>query len=213
MIQRLPSFPLLRAHGGLDEVAEPETLIIITEIEVLLIARIILEILGVHAPLGDLEEDSPIEVISRRLKIINKLISRRLSPRYFLLLDLLILDDVAHEILHDVPLALLQLSLLHELLDAHIVDHVLNVLFPVELFPGNLELLVADPMALVEGPLADHCFLAAARAPRSKRHQRVARIAEPEWLAVVDALDHLVIIVPRLPILILFLVAVPLLKV
>ena len=212
MVQRLPSFPLLRAHGGLDEVAEPEPLIII-EIEVLLIARIIVEILGVHAPLGDLEEDPPIEVISRRFKIINKLICSRLAPRYFLLLDLLILDNIAHKVLHDITLALLQLGFLHELLDAHVVDHVLNVLLPVELFPGNLELLVADPMALVEGPPADHCLLAAARAPRSQRHQRVARIAEPEWLAVVDAFNHLVIIVSRLPILILFLVAIPLLEV
>ena len=210
MIQRLPSFPLLRAHGRLDKVAKREPLIVI---QVLLIASIIVEIFGVHAPLGDLEKDSFIKVISRRINIINKLISRRLSPRNFLLLDLFILDDIAHEVLDDVTLTLLQLSLLHELLDAHIVDHVLNVLLPVELLPGNLELLVADPLALVEGPLPDHCLLAAARAPRSNRHQRVARIAEPEWLAVVDALDHLVIIVPRLPILILFLITVSLLEV
>ena len=125
----------------------------------------------------------------------------------------MVLDHVAHEVLNDVALALLEKCLLHEFLDSHIVNHVLNIFFKEELRAGDFELLVAEPLAFVEGPLADHGLLAAAEALRGESHYTVAEVAEPERLAILDALDHLIFVVARVAPLVLSLVLLELLEV
>ena len=125
----------------------------------------------------------------------------------------MVLDHVAHEVLHNVALALLQNCLLDEFLDSHIVNHMLNVLLDEELLAGDFELLVAEPLALVEGPLVDHGLLAAAEALRGESHYTVAEVAEPEWLAILDALDHFSFVVARVAPLVLSLVLLELLEV
>ena len=131
-------------------------LILILQVQILK-ARVLQVVLHFHAPFGDLVENPSVVRVRGGVEILNKLVRRRLALRYLLrLLDLLVFDHVSHEVLHNVALALLQLRFLHEFQDAQVVDHVFNVFFDVELLSCFLELLVTDPLSLVEWPLLNH---------------------------------------------------------
>ena len=145
----------------------------------------------------DFKEDTAIIDVLSWLKSLNKLIGSGLASCDVLLLDLIVLYDVAHEVLNNVPLTLLQDCLLHKFLDTRVVYHVLDVLLTPKAFSSNLVLLEAEPMFSVERP-AEHGFLTTAEELGSEGHGAVAWIAKCEDSPIVDTIDHLIIIVFRI---------------
>ena len=114
----------------------------LTSVVLFLEAGVLGVVVFFNASLGNLEEDSPVERVIHWIEAFNELGRRLVAPRDVLLVDLVVLDQVAHEVLDDVPLALLERGLLHEAEDAHVVDHVLHVLLPSQVNASSHILLV-----------------------------------------------------------------------
>ena len=170
-------------------------------------------VLNVNTPFCNFKEDATVVDVSSWFKALNKLICSGAASSDVLLLDLIFLNDVAHEVLHNVPLSLLQRCFLHKLLDTLVVDHVLHVFLTIKVISSCLELLIADPLVAVEGP-AEHGFLTAAEALGGECHEAIAEVAKPKGSPIVDALDHLVFVVSSIAMLLfLLLVLFPLLEI
>ena len=133
--------------------------------------------------------------------MFNKLVSSLLATRNFPNLDLIIGNQIAHKILDDIALPLLQKHLLHEFEDAQVVYHVLDVFFASQLISCLLELLVVEPLLAVVGPGAQHALFAA-QAAAEELDESVAKVAESENSSIIDAFNHLIVIVARFTILI-----------
>ena len=151
-------------------------------------------------------------LIVMRVTIVDKLLGSCLPPCNFIIIDLAVLDDKPHEILDHISLALLQECLLHEFHNSHVVDHVFQVFFSVQIAAGPLEFLVRKPVLPVERPL-EQPLAAATAALGGEVDHGVVPVVECEGDAVLDALFHFVSVWAQIAIFVLRAVLIFLLEV
>ena len=148
----LPAQDLIDERKAVLHGRAKDALTIVVKRDIVLHARIIMIVLDLEFSLSQFEQDAPVSLVLLRLKVFNKLVSSLLATRNIPFLDLIIGDQIAHEVLDDITLPFLQKHLLHEFEDAQVVDHVLDVFFASQLIPCLLELLVVEPLLAVVGP-------------------------------------------------------------
>lgn len=122
---------------------------------VLFEAGVVSVVIDFHAPFGNFEEDSPIIGVIDGIKVFNELLSRLFALGYVLVDYLVILNQISLEVLHYVAMSLLQLSLLHEFEDSHVVDHMFKILFSIQVCPSLFELVISKPVLLVVWPFLE----------------------------------------------------------
>ena len=116
-------------------------------------ARVLSVVVLLNPPLRELKEDPCIKWVVHRVKLLYELGWLLVAVRNVLLINLVVFDHIAHEVLDDIALPLLKLGLLHEAQNTHVVNHVSHIFLSHQVRPCLPVFQVGYHASLVIGPL------------------------------------------------------------